>query len=184
MNKTLIFDISHLINKETGATEVYSFDESVKFDDIKLAGNLSGRVEIMRLEDGVNVVAKNIKTSKQFRCEKCLESFTADMKIDSAERVFFFNRPEIVDDPADLFLIDKKHLTVDLAEMFRQEIILHFPVIQVCSTRCKGICPGCGKNRNKKECGCKIQEEIPAAVNPFAVLKKLLKNNHGKTPGT
>lgn len=175
MNKTLIFDVSTLLSKETGVTEVYSFNGPVKFEDIELEPNLSGKVEIMRIDDGFNVVVKGASASLRLLCEKCLEDFTAKIKVDSAERQFLLKKPKILDDPNDFYPVDKKHLTLDLTEMLRQEIILHSPTTQVCSTRCKGICPHCGKNRNKEKCKCKITEKPLTTTKPLAELKKLLK---------
>jgi uncharacterized protein len=72
-------------------------------------------------------------------------------------------------------LIDKNKLEIDLTEALRQEIILHFPVVQVCSTRCKGLCPYCGKDRNKESCDCKDTQEDGQMTKPLANLKSLLK---------
>jgi uncharacterized protein len=73
----------------------------------------------------------------------------------------------------DIYYIDTKDKTVDLSEVFRQEIILHFPLIPVCSKRCKGLCPVCGKDRNKTLCKCK--QDLPETHQPFKNLKKLIK---------
>ncbi|MEK7085982.1 MAG: DUF177 domain-containing protein, partial [Patescibacteria group bacterium] len=63
---------------------------------------------------------------------------------------------------------------IDLGEFLRQEIILHFPLIPVCSKSCKGLCPTCGKDKNKEDCDCPKRET--EGYKPLAVLKKLIKN--------
>ncbi|MFH1284019.1 MAG: DUF177 domain-containing protein [Candidatus Peregrinibacteria bacterium] len=182
MKSPLIFDISHLISAPTGENETYSFEGPAVFDGIDLASDVSGKIEIMRIENGVNVAARDIKAKANLRCEKCLGSFTEEIEVKFAERQFLLEKPEEITDPNDTYFVDKIHLTIDLTEMLRQELILHFPVILVCSTRCKGICPYCGKNQNADKCGCK--EEKPAAYHPLAGLKNLLDSKNGKTPGT
>lgn len=178
MQKPLSFDISHLLKKGTGASEVYSFIETVEFEDIDAQSDISGKVEIMRLEDCLNVVIRDVEIDVVIVCGKCLASYFEKIRIPLAERQFFFERPKIIEDLSDLFIVDKKRLTIDITEMLRQEILLHFPIINVCSQSCKGICPHCGKNRNKVLCEC-IDEEIPVENKPLSVLKKLIKPKHG-----
>ena len=82
---------------------------------------------------------------------------------------FFPAIPKILGDQEDVFLINKKDMTVDLSEVLRQEILLHFPLIPVCSKSCKGLCPKCGIDLNKKTCECKKET---TADKPLAILKQ------------
>ncbi|MBD3360863.1 hypothetical protein GF366_03615 [Candidatus Peregrinibacteria bacterium] len=173
-NKTLTFDISALLNSPAGESVVYRFKGPVNFEGIEMDSDLSGKVEIMRIDEGFNVVARDVGGKVKLSCKKCLEKFSKKIKIKNTERIFFLERPKNIKDINDLYLVDKKHLTVDLKEMIRQELILHFPVISVCSTHCKGICPVCGKNLNKEKCNCKINEESKEN-KPLSELKNLLK---------
>lgn len=172
----LIFDISPLAQAPAGTKEVYSFDVPIKMEDIAAKSNLKGQVEIMRIEKGLNVMLKNLEIEVSFTCMRCLKNFTQPIRIKSAERHFHFDHPKHVEDPEDLFLVNKKNLTVDVSQPLRQEIILHFPSVPVCSMHCKGICAHCGKNRNTKECNCK--DENPHEHKPLAGLKDLIKK-HG-----
>jgi uncharacterized protein len=43
---------------------------------------------------------------------------------------------------------------IDITEPLREEVLLYLPEKIVCSDECKGLCPVCGENLNKKECGC------------------------------
>ena len=80
--------------------------------------------------------------------------------VPGAERQFYLKKPKHVEDPNDLYLVETKHQTIDLNEALRQEFLLHFPIIPVCSKSCKGMCPK--------------EEKIPDN-KPLAQLKKLLK---------
>lgn len=171
--KTLIFDISHLVQKPTGSSEIYTFEGPAKFDEIDTKSDISGKVKIMRIEEGVNVELKEAKLKISLNCDRCLKKITYLITLEPTERQFLFEKPGEIDDINDLYLIDKKHLNIDLTEMMRQEILLHFPINPVCSLHCKGVCAYCGIDKNKRKCSCK--EEIPKADNPFEKLKELIK---------
>lgn len=36
--------------------------------------------------------------------------------------------------------------------------MLSIPVAQLCKDNCRGLCPVCGKNKNKEKCDCKIEK--------------------------
>lgn len=59
---------------------------------------------------------------------------------------------------------------IDLAQIVRNQIILTVPFSPLCHPDCKGLCPSCGKNKNKESCEC-LQEET---VNSrFLALRKI-----------
>ena len=57
---------------------------------------------------------------------------------------------------------------LQLEEILQEQILLTLPMQRVCSETCKGICPGCGKNRNETACDCK-----PKADDRWEALRKL-----------
>jgi uncharacterized protein len=58
---------------------------------------------------------------------------------------------------------------VDLTPDIRESMIVAFPNFPLCSAECKGLCPRCGADRNRKKCRCK--PEGPADWGPFAGLR-------------
>ena len=48
--------------------------------------------------------------------------------------------------------------TLDAAEEVRQALNLALPLNAHCRPDCKGLCPQCGGDRNKTECGCRPPE--------------------------
>lgn len=171
----LIFDISHLESKPVGETQRYSFEGEEDFEGIDLDGPIQGKVEIMRIDEGFNVKVEDFFSKMTFKCAKCLKKFQQEIEIPFMERLFFIEEPPKGEDPALIHFVDKKKLTVNITEMLRQEIILHFPLTLVCSTRCLGLCPICGKDRNKVKCKCKPDVTAENKQKPFAGLKNLLK---------
>lgn len=172
----LSFKISELIDKPIGTSQVYSFDLKVAFDDFKLKNNIEGRVEIMRIEEGLNARTIDLKLTIEFACIKCLKKFTRLIEIPHAERQFYFTAKQADTlDPFDVYLVDQKNMEIDLTEMLRQEIILHFPVDQVCSAGCQGLCAACGANKNLKKCKCDALPKETHENKPLKALKDLLK---------
>jgi uncharacterized protein len=64
---------------------------------------------------------------------------------------------------------------IEPQNLVREQVLLALPMVPVHSPDCKGLCPVCGTDRNEKECGCRTGD-LPAADNPFAVLKKIIKS--------
>ncbi len=175
MNEALIFEVKPLLEKGNAFTDSYSIDADVEFEGVTLTKALSGGLKLMNIGDGVNARFEDFTTEVELECERCLKKFSKAIEIDSAERDFTLEAPKDIDDLHDIFLIEPKTFKIDITEPLRQEIILHFPAIPVCSSGCKGICHLCGADRNEKSCDCK--EEKPEEHKPLAALKDLLKDN-------
>lgn len=172
MKKLLIFDVSRLLEAELGTNEVFSFVGVYKFEDLPLSKPIEGKVEIMRIEYGFNARVFDFSTEVNLTCERCLKEFSYKIEWDSVEAQFYLKKPRDVKDTFDLYMVDTKNQQIDVSELIRQEIILHFPAKSVCLDSCKGLCPVCGVDRNEKECDCQAETE---PENPFAKLKDLLK---------
>lgn len=162
MTNNLKFSIKDIANQGVGAHETYSFDLPINMEGIKPLSNLSGSVEIMKLEDSFLARIRDLKIQVELTCVRSLQPFPYDIYIESASRTFHIDMPSEVDDINDLFLIDKKRLQIDLNEMIRQEIILHFPAVPV-------------HYQGSDELLNKYQGETLPENKPLAKLKDLLK---------
>jgi uncharacterized protein len=160
MDDILIFNVGPLCKAPTGTSENFSFEDK----------DSSGKVEIMRIKEGFNVKVEDFKTKVEEKCEKCLKSYKQDIEAPFAERFFYIDLPENPQDPNDTFLIDKKNFKINISEMLRQEIILHFPAKSVCCNHCKGLCPVCGADLNKKSCECETEKD--PQEKPLSKLKE------------
>jgi uncharacterized protein len=170
----LTFKVAGIWTSPEGTTERQDIDVKTDFDkkDIDAAGNLTGDLMLIKLREEISAIVTDAEIPVHLTCNRCLKSYVEIVKIPTAEREFLIKRPPKWEDINDVYLIDMKNLLIDLTEMLRQEIILHFPLIPVCSKSCKGICQVCGSDRNKKPCGCKEKE---ALHQPFKDLKKMIK---------
>ena len=57
---------------------------------------------------------------------------------------------------------------IELADVATEQVILSVPMKVICRADCRGLCPGCGANRNLVSCHCAPPQED----SPFASLKK------------
>jgi uncharacterized protein len=171
MSDQLIFPVAELLQKQQGTKEEYEIDADLEdAEDLKLKKNVKAKVALTELHNDVHVEIKDLDTSVEGNCNKCLKNYSQNIKISLIEREFLFEEPENMEDPDGFCMIDKKEMTVDLTEVLRQEILLHFPLIPVCSKGCKGLCPKCGIDLNKKQCDCKPED--PDDQKPLAILKQ------------
>lgn len=141
VNAGLIFNIHEIVNKAPGASVTYNLDGVMPdFSELNIhtKGPIAGKVEIMKIENEYNVSIKNFKMTIELICEKCLEKFDFVVDIPYTEMQFLVTEDHF-DNRFDFFYVDAKNHTVDIEEFLRQEIILHFPLVAVCSPHCKGI---------------------------------------------
>jgi len=117
-------------------------------------------------------------TRLEMPCGRCLESF--EVPVDARFELRYVpqvqsaaggEEHEIRED--DLTTAFYREGTLDVVEMLREQFQLALPMKPLCTASCRGLCPECGTNLNRAECGCKPSWEDPR----LAPLKGLL-NRH------
>ncbi|MBU0952075.1 MAG: DUF177 domain-containing protein [Elusimicrobia bacterium] len=130
------------------------------YQDSSLAEGLNYRIEkpietyfLLNLLD--NNVSFNLKASGElyFECDRCLEKFIHQLKIDEHS----------------VFTLEEFGEELDITDELRQNIRLSIPLKLLCKESCQGLCPECGKNLNSGKCGCKKEYFNPK----FEKLKNL-----------
>lgn len=76
---------------------------------------------------------------------------------------------EVAED--DLGLSEYSGDAIDLGQMMREQFYLALPMKPLCRQDCQGLCPVCGKNRNRETCSCESTWVDPR----FEVLKNFTK---------
>jgi uncharacterized metal-binding protein YceD (DUF177 family) len=171
---SLIIPIGSLWRAGKGTTEKFDLDVPLHLEDIKTVSNLTGKLILIKLKEEISAIVQEASVKLKGKCSKCLKDFTRTIEIPETSREFLMRPPSKDSDPNDVYLIDLRKMEIDLNEMIRQEIILHFPLFPVCSKSCRGLCPFCGKDLNKNVCKCR--KNIDTEENkPFRDLKKILK---------
>ena len=87
-------------------------------------------------------------------CTRCLKSVPLGFEFDT-DTVLILNdegRACTKDDDELLEYVSDRELDVD--GFVNEEIMIGFPMQVLCSEDCKGLCPVCGADLNRGECGC------------------------------
>jgi len=158
----------------------FSFDEPVKdygLDAELFRGNIDSDVRVD--VQGKNYYIRIASTvSAAFECDRCLDSFVRDISVEI--RIIYTEDRSLGpdDDTEGLHFLAANEDVVTLDEDLRQNLMLAVPMKKVCCDDCKGLCPVCGGNLNKKSCGCVVEN----VDSRWDALKKL-KTDDPK-PGT
>lgn len=101
------------------------------------------------------------------RCARCGKPVEYDKETD----VEFLLVKELEgddEDRDDLYLVESD--AVELNDILIPELILDMEMAVLCDEDCKGLCPKCGQDLNRGQCGCVTKEIDPR----LAVLQKFL----------
>ena len=127
---------------------------------------------------GQSVMVKgNLKALLRLPCGRCLEEFTYPLS--STFQVTLFPAKET--SPEEEVELSEDDMEsnfyeggeIHLSEITYEQIFLEIPYQPLCRDDCRGLCPVCGKDLNRTQCGCR-REEFETG---FAVLKKLKLDN-------
>ena len=107
----LTYKIAKLWGKQEGSTEKHEIDEKIEFPgdkDLNFSSNFTAKLTFIRLKDEISALLSEGNVEVEFNCTHCLNAFTYEVEIPTAEREFFYNEPDFEsDDLADIFYIDK-----------------------------------------------------------------------------
>lgn len=101
-------------------------------------------------------------------CDRCGEEYDSTLCFSVNESFTKADEFSDVDDNPDILRLTGT--TLDLDEIIYTNLFLNLPSKQLCSDNCKGLCPICGTNLNKSDCGCKSETTDPR----FDILDSLL----------
>ena len=115
-------------------------------------------------------------------CDRCLDEAAFDVAGEVDEYYLFKAPDEGVErgddeDEVDFSLVGDDH-TIDLTDALSSAILMETPFVVLCREDCRGLCPVCGANLNRTDCGHAAQveerrERERMASSPFAALKDL-----------
>jgi uncharacterized protein len=174
----LIINVATLLREPIGSSREYRVhSETAEVPEAAYSREISGRVHLLRTARGVLLRAR-LAVRPPLECARCLDLFEgeADLEI---EEMFVFERDPITLKPveiaADEFrLVDDQYL--DVSEAVRQYEETAVPISPICRDACAGLCPVCGKNRNRDVCDCVPAPEIVPAWGNLAALADRLRS--------
>lgn len=136
--------------------EQIGFDGPVKLDLV-----------LTNVNDTISVEGK-VKANLRLACGSCLDSFTMPVEAEVSE--VYYNEAQVEITPGEEWIPYTGDM-LDLTPEVLKSIMVELPMRLVCRDDCKGLCPGCGKNRNLEQCQCAGEVVDPR----LEVLKQLLE---------
>lgn len=119
---------------------------------------------------GERIIA-HVSVSGKFAvpCSRCLEptelAIFGDLRylfsLPSAHPAASDDDDEDDDDDVDVIEIDAYQREIDFAPYIWEVLLLALPERALCREDCRGLCPICGTDLNKGDCGCRQEAEDP-----------------------
>jgi len=152
----LILDLNEL------PSEGLAVDRWLELDDQSPAGPLVPAAVhlVARARNGPRGVEfkGRLEAVVRLECSRCLEA-TALPLAEELSLTLVSEAPEydvaerqIAPEESSLYHVAQGR--VDLRELAREQVYLNIPLKPICREGCAGLCPTCGANRNRIECGC------------------------------
>ena len=146
-------------------------------DTYHFAEPLHWEVLVTNTSDAL-LVAGTVRGRGTTECARCLDEFEIDVEGD-VEGYFIIGdgaRPDDMDEDEFDYLGEDE--IIDLEPLIIAGVLVDLPLLPLCDEDCRGICPDCGANLNRAECGCAAKRAAEraaeeAAANPFAALAQL-----------
>lgn len=164
-------NISSILGDQADKEKIIE-EEVNKIEGVSLIDKLFIHTRIYKVMNGV-LAEISIKGKEKISCNRCLEEFSKNIDKFFAQEYVMPSKQlegEELEDKYAGFIIDENQ-EIDLEKPIAEEILLE-ENRNICSEKCKGICPGCGIDLNIYKCKCKKQE---VKNNPFQRLKDMKK---------
>jgi uncharacterized protein len=162
-------------------------EEGLNFDVLEGKEHFGIDQSDCALTDGVKVCGKLTKIEREVcfagyveapllvTCTRCLKLFPLQVKnnvqahfVPLAKQSSPGSEVEICKTDIEKEIYEEDR--IDLHGPIRDQILLEVPLILLCQENCKGLCTGCGSDKNTDPCECVNNGEIDPR---FAVLQKL-----------
>ena len=153
--------------------------EMIKNRECEFFGPLNIRLKAFRIRE-LYEVQGTFSTRVRLACSRCLKDFET-MLTSTFELTYVKEVPGLLDvlderevelKVEEIGLMYFKGEEINLHQGIQEQVVMAFPLQPLCDENCKGLCPQCGLDLNRGDCGC---ARGPGA-NPFAVLKNLKLN--------
>ena len=117
------------------------------------------------------------RTRVRLPCSRCLKDFDTPLASDF-ELTYTKEIPGLMDVFEDeeiglrveeIGMFYFKGEEINLQQGIQEQVVMAFPLQPLCDDNCKGLCPKCGSDLNRGDCGCKREP----GTNKFAALKNL-----------
>jgi uncharacterized metal-binding protein YceD (DUF177 family) len=133
-------EVTKLIEAPDGERLAYKLsDEELKLDDLSLSSKANGELALLKTPAAL-LLEGWVEAELASECHRCLSEFAQQVRVPL--KASFSLQPQEDDWPIRL---EKGRAYIELADLVREEFILHLPVQALCSEDCLGVCVVCGE---------------------------------------
>jgi DUF177 domain-containing protein len=173
----MLFDLSRLHGQREHLERTFQPSAFDPQDELyRVAAPVELSMDVEKAEPGVFRVQGRATTRLMLQCGRCLEEM--EVPVDARFELRYVpqeenrgeDEREIAED--DLTTAFYREGTLDVVEMLREQFQLALPMKPLCAESCRGLCPECGANLNRSDCGCEPKWVDPRLEPLKALLKK------------
>jgi len=161
----LRLNVGFLITAAIGTSRDFTFDyDKMRLEDDLTVTDFKGTARFDRTPQGL-LLQGDFEAKLDLECVRCLDEYRQLIQWSFTELYAFDDRSL-----SESNLLVPEDGQIDLTELMREYALLEVPIRPLCTPDCKGLCPECGENRNKVDCG----HTGSGSDSPFVALKDLL----------
>lgn len=146
----LRLDVSRLL-ETTGAEERFAGETTlpptaVGPQSVDLVEPVNVDVTLRSVSEGIMVTGQ-VEAKMKLTCARCLDEFVLPVSLKIQELYAVAPPPE----QEEMLRVEAGH--IDLEPVLYENLLLEVPMRPLCRPDCAGLCPVCGANRNREDCG-------------------------------
>ncbi len=140
----------------------------------KIVGPINVAVQAQKRSGGI-AISGQLQGSAVMTCGRCLDEITEDISHPFSydclpQEAIVEEKEELTEDALGICYYSGEE--IDITALVHEQVALALPMRPLCKEDCKGLCPECGANLNKGDCGCR-KESVDLRL---AALKNLKIN--------
>jgi uncharacterized protein len=154
-----LLNVGFLISAAVGTSRDFTFDyEKMRLGDDLTVTDFVGTATFSRTQQGL-LLQGEFSAKLGLECVRCLEAYTQAISWTFTD-LYAFDKRSL----SESNLLVPEEGRIDLAPLLREYALLEVPIQPVCKPDCKGLCPECGENLNRADCG----HQSAGDESPFA----------------
>jgi uncharacterized protein len=156
---------------ETLDLEEAAEDLEIKAEGATFCKPIGVRLAVTKSQDQM-ICRGEVRTQVSLECSRCLTQYEQSLTSDIDFVIDLAGGADAEKSEEDgYFVADPSSPFFEIDDLVKESLILSLPLKPLCSEDCKGLCPICGVDLNKKQCDC-VKDEIDPRWEQLKVLRK------------
>lgn len=125
----------------------------LKSEQVEISGSLRVKIKVYHPGEGLLRAVGNYRAPLTIFCSRCLKP-SSEIIEGEIKGVFVpAGYGEEVEYEDGEYRVEYEEETISLWSLIRQDVLVIVPMQPLCDSDCKGLCPQCGQDLNKEDCG-------------------------------